>query len=232
LKLARRILDRQSSQSLEQQSSPNKWDGDHHDQHGSNDDRHDRARHVEKTEAKGHQPHEALVRAPLDPTDGPDPGRHVRLILGEFAAGSVETVNAAITNIFDYLLDHKEKLRTALCAKMGEAKDTSFESLTGKLGEDPASTENRDILDRLILEILRFRPMGRWRFDTAKLAMLRSGARPLKRARMSFSSPLQQWSTRRHFRRIAKSSSIATPTFICISAPDVTLAADRGVTIP
>ena len=119
--------------------------------------------------------------SPLDPTDGPDPGRHVRLILGEFAAGSVETVNAAIANIFDYLLDHKEKVRTALCAKMGEAKDTPFESLIGKLGEDPTSTENRDILDRLILEILRFRPMGPIAFRYCETGNAQIGSTPVEK---------------------------------------------------
>ena len=45
----------------------------------------------------------------------PNLSAEIQLILTELAAGSVETVNAAIANVFDYLLDNKETVRLALC---------------------------------------------------------------------------------------------------------------------
>lgn len=101
---------------------------------------------------------EALVRVPLDRRDVPDPGRHVRLLLAEFAAGSVETVNAALANLFDFLLSNKERVRVALCGALEAAPATPFESLMAKLLNDPAGY--RTIIDAVILEALRFQPMG------------------------------------------------------------------------
>jgi Dyp-type peroxidase family len=89
-----------------------------------------------------------------DPTLGPE----IQLILAEFAAGSVETVNAALANLFDYLLDNKETVRLALCQEMGVSTDQSFDELMHILQEP--SAEHTNILDRLIFEILRFKPMG------------------------------------------------------------------------
>ena len=100
---------------------------------------------------------QALVkvqRSAQDPSFGPE----IQLILAEFAAGSVETVNAALANLFDYLLDNKEIVRLALCRVMSPSRDRSFEELMHILQEP--SAEHTDILDRLIFEILRFKPMG------------------------------------------------------------------------
>jgi cytochrome P450 len=100
---------------------------------------------------------QALVqvqKSAQDPTLGPE----IQLILAEFTAGSVETVNAALANLFDYLLDNKETVRLALCEKMGVSTDQSFEELMHRLQEP--RPEHTDILDRLIFEILRFKPMG------------------------------------------------------------------------
>ena len=100
---------------------------------------------------------EALVqvqKSAQDPTLGPE----IRLILAEFAAGSVETVNAALANLFDYLLDNKETVRLALCQAMSAKSDQSFEELVSELQKP--SSEHTDILNRLIFEILRFKPMG------------------------------------------------------------------------
>jgi Dyp-type peroxidase family len=100
---------------------------------------------------------QALVqvqRLAQDPSLGPE----IQLILAEFAAGSVETVNAALANLFDYLLDNKETVRLALCRMMSRSTDRSFEDLMHMLQEP--SAEHTNILDRLIFEILRFKPMG------------------------------------------------------------------------
>jgi Dyp-type peroxidase family len=95
---------------------------------------------------------EALIRVPLDRTDLPDPGRHVRLLLAEFTAGSVETVNAALANIFDYLLDHKNYIRQVVCKHLQLADCPPFKDLVGLMQDDD--------VDRLMFEILRLRPMG------------------------------------------------------------------------
>jgi Dyp-type peroxidase family len=95
---------------------------------------------------------EALVRVPLDPTDLPDPGRHARLLLAEFAAGSVETVNAALANIFDYLLDHEDLVRQAVCKHLGLGRRPSLDKLVEQM--------NDDTVDLLMFEILRLNPMG------------------------------------------------------------------------
>jgi Dyp-type peroxidase family len=100
---------------------------------------------------------QALVQVQKSAQD-PTLGLETQLILAEFAAGSVETVNAALANLFDYLLDNKETVRLALCQKMGTSTDRSFEELMHLLQEPNA--EHTNILDRLIFEILRFRPMG------------------------------------------------------------------------
>jgi Dyp-type peroxidase family len=82
----------------------------------------------------------------------------IQLILTELAAGSVETVNAAIANLFDYLLDNKETVRLALCRGLSLSTDKSFEELMHILQEPTA--KHTDILNRLMFEILRFKPMG------------------------------------------------------------------------
>lgn len=101
---------------------------------------------------------EALVRVPLKPHDLPDPGRHVRLLLAEFAAGSVETMNAALANIFDFLLCNKETVRAALGDALLAKPGTPFEALMAKLVANPAGY--RTIINALIFEMLRFQPMG------------------------------------------------------------------------
>jgi Dyp-type peroxidase family len=82
----------------------------------------------------------------------------IQLILTELAAGSVETVNAALANLFDYLLDNKEPVRLALCRELREPTDKPFEELMQILQQPTA--KHTDILDRLMFEILRFKPMG------------------------------------------------------------------------
>ena len=82
----------------------------------------------------------------------------IQLILTELAAGSVETVNAALANLFDYLLDNKEAVRLALCRELRAPTDKPFEELMQILQQP--SAKHTDILDRLMFEILRFKPMG------------------------------------------------------------------------
>jgi cytochrome P450 len=100
---------------------------------------------------------QALVQVQKSAQD-PTLGLEIQLILAEFAAGSVETVNAALANLFDYLLDNKETVRLALCQVMSLSTDKSFEELMHILQEP--SAEHTNILNRLIFEILRFKPMG------------------------------------------------------------------------
>jgi Dyp-type peroxidase family len=100
---------------------------------------------------------EALARLPVDPKDAPDPHRHARLLLAEFTAGSVETLNAALAHLIDWVLDNKRALEVALCAHLG-VQNIRLHELIGKLG-------NQDI-DRLVYEILRFDPMGALAFRT------------------------------------------------------------------
>jgi cytochrome P450 len=95
---------------------------------------------------------EALIRVPLDESDAPDPGRHIRLLLAEFAAGSVETVNAALANIFDYLLDHKDHIRRVVCEQLKITDNPPFDQLIERM--------NDQTVDHLMFEILRFNPMG------------------------------------------------------------------------
>jgi cytochrome P450 len=95
---------------------------------------------------------EALIRVPLDDSDAPDPGRHIRLLLAEFAAGSVETVNAALANIFDYLLDHKDHIRRVVCEQLKITDNPPFDQLIERM--------NDQTVDHLMFEILRFNPMG------------------------------------------------------------------------
>jgi cytochrome P450 len=104
---------------------------------------------------------EALVRVPLDPADVPNPERHIRLILAEFAAGAVETVNAALANLVNYFLDRRDYLKQVLCDKVTPAKcddSTTLDDLIWKMSDHD--------LDILVNEILRFDPMGPLSFRT------------------------------------------------------------------
>jgi len=105
---------------------------------------------------------EALVRVPLDPTDKPDPARHIRLILAEFTAGAVETVNTALTNILNFLLDHQDEVKTAICDHLKPGflcnDQTTLDTLIARLSDQD--------IDVLIYEILRFDPMGPLAFRT------------------------------------------------------------------
>lgn len=100
---------------------------------------------------------EALVRVPAGTV--PDLDEHVRLLLAEFVAGTVETTNAALANAVNYVLDHKPEVKQAL-VKRGGPETWSLEELVGDLDNDK--------IERLILEILRFDPMGPISFRTAK----------------------------------------------------------------
>jgi cytochrome P450 len=100
---------------------------------------------------------QALVQIQRSLKD-PNLSAEIQLILTELAAGSVETVNAAIANLFDYLLDNKETVRLALCRGLSLSTDKSFEELMHILQEPTA--KHTDILNRLMFEILRFKPMG------------------------------------------------------------------------
>lgn len=84
-----------------------------------------------------------------------DTKEHVRLLLAEFVAGAVETVNAALANAINYVLDNEQKVRRAILDRR-KLSDTGapLAELVGLLDDDD------DDLDRLILEILRFDPMG------------------------------------------------------------------------
>jgi Dyp-type peroxidase family len=95
---------------------------------------------------------EALVRVPLDPTDQPNPERHIRLILAEFTAGAVETVNTALANLVNYLLDHRDEVRDAIRLRMNCRAPTDHDVLFNQMA-DPD-------LDILINEVLRFEPVG------------------------------------------------------------------------
>ena len=95
---------------------------------------------------------EALIRVPLDPTDLPDPGRHIRLLLAEFAAGSVETVNAALANIFDTLLDHKDHIRHVVCKHLKLRDCPPFDQLVKRMDDRTVAL--------IMFEILRLNPMG------------------------------------------------------------------------
>jgi Dyp-type peroxidase family len=97
---------------------------------------------------------EALVLLPLDPTDLPDPTRHIRLLLTEFAVGAVETINAALANAIDQLLARKREVIEALVAYLGRRapNEKTLDKLIGVLTD-------REV-ERLIFELLRFQPMG------------------------------------------------------------------------
>jgi Dyp-type peroxidase family len=95
---------------------------------------------------------EALIQVPLDQTDLPDPGRHIRLLLAEFVGGSVETINGALANIFDYLLDHKDDVRRAVCKHLELEECPPLDQLIGRMDDDA--------VDHLMFEILRLNPMG------------------------------------------------------------------------
>jgi Dyp-type peroxidase family len=117
-------------------------------------------RHIESLILKARQtPHagdprnllEALIRVPLDPSDQPNPDRHIGLLLAEFTAGAVETVNAAFANIVDYLLEHTDYLVEVLRTR------TSHDAT--ELGMLVQQLTDPD-LDLLLKEILRLNPMG------------------------------------------------------------------------
>jgi cytochrome P450 len=94
---------------------------------------------------------EALVQVPLNPADQPNPERHISLLLAEFTAGAVETVNAALANVVDYLLDHRDDVVDAIQQHTAQVTD--------ELGALIASMSDQDV-DILIMEILRLNPMG------------------------------------------------------------------------
>jgi Dyp-type peroxidase family len=100
---------------------------------------------------------EALVRLPVDLTDAPDPHRHARLLLAEFTAGAVETLNAALSHAIEYVLDHKPVLVQVLRTHLN-AGPLPLHELIARLSDQD--------LDRLIYEILRFDPMGALAFRT------------------------------------------------------------------
>jgi cytochrome P450 len=104
---------------------------------------------------------EALVRVPLDPADKPDPERHVRLILAEFTAGAVETVNTALANLVNYLLDHRDYLTKVVRERVKYPNSDTLIELNVLI--DNMSDQD---LDTLIKEILRFDPMGPLAFRT------------------------------------------------------------------
>lgn len=104
---------------------------------------------------------EALVRVPLDYTDVPDPGRHIRLLLTEFTVGAVETVNAALANAIDQLLMRKTQVMATLIAYLGGRATSTEPTLDELVGLLTASE-----IERLILELLRFAPMGPLSFRT------------------------------------------------------------------
>lgn len=103
---------------------------------------------------------DALIRV-----QRPNADRHIRLILAEFAAGAVETVNAALANTVDFLLDNKDRVRQVICDHLvrnvaEKDRATARDKLcTLDLGE-LVGRLNDDELEALIREILRFAPMG------------------------------------------------------------------------
>ena len=113
---------------------------------------------------------EALVRVPVDLADAPDPHRHVRLLLAEFTAGAVETLNAALTHAIDYVLDHRPVVVQALRDYLN-AGPLSLDQLIAKL-------DDREI-DILIYEILRFDPMGALAFRTCAAPGATIGGKPV-----------------------------------------------------
>lgn len=113
---------------------------------------------------------EALVRVPVDLTDAPDPHRHVRLLLAEFTAGAVETLNAALTHAIDHVLDHKPVVEQALRSYLNTGP-LSLHQLIAKLNDQE--------IDTLIYEILRFDPMGALAFRTCVAQGATIGGQPV-----------------------------------------------------
>jgi cytochrome P450 len=86
---------------------------------------------------------QALLKVPPGEIEQAEFDRHVRLILAELMGGAVETVNTALANVVDFLLDHPDQLTAA-------ARD-----------DDTA-------LDNRIREILRLSPVNALGFRTAQ----------------------------------------------------------------
>jgi Dyp-type peroxidase family len=86
---------------------------------------------------------QALLEVPPGKMQQAEFDRHVRLILAELMGGAVETVNTALVNIVDFLLNHSDQLERAA-------------------GDDDAA------LDKRIREILRLDPVNVLGFRTAQ----------------------------------------------------------------